>query len=197
MPVATSGDPQTGRTIAEVASFDMKVSGWFKPLDLGAVSGDLKSEGVGVDTARWKEAGAYGVIKYRSAVTGGRLTIDFKLYEVEKGDSPVLQRTYRGAAGDVRKLTHMWCNEVVKYFTGEPGFFGSKLAFCRQGRAAQQEGDGGRLRRLRRVLGQQEQLDQHPAGVVAQRRRRSPSRRTCAATRTCTWRRPAADGRAG
>ena len=71
VPVATSGDPQTGRTIAEVASFDMKVSGWFKPLDLRSISGDLKSEGVGVDTARWKEAGAYGVIKYRSAVTGG------------------------------------------------------------------------------------------------------------------------------
>jgi TolB protein len=133
VPTATSGDPQTGRVIAQVASFDMKVSGWFKPLDLGTVSGDLKIEGVGVDTARWKEAGAYGVIKYRSEVTGGRLTIDFKLYEVEKGDSPVLQRTYRGGQADVRKLTHMWCNEVVRYFTGEPGFFGSKLTFSTKG----------------------------------------------------------------
>ncbi|HTE50995.1 MAG TPA: Tol-Pal system beta propeller repeat protein TolB [Kofleriaceae bacterium] len=133
VPVATSGDPQTGKVIATVASFDMKVSGWFKPVDLGSVAGDLKTEGVGVDTARWKEAGAYGVIKYRSEVTGGRLTIDFKLYEVEKGDRAVLSRTYRGAPGDVRKLTHMWCNEVVKYFTGEPGFFGSRLAFSAKG----------------------------------------------------------------
>jgi TolB protein len=129
VPIATSGDPQTGRVIAQVASFDMKVSGWFKPLELGSVAGDLKGEGVGVDTARWKEAGAYGVIKYRSEVTGNRLSIDFKLYEVEKGDSPVLQRVYRGAPSDVRKLTHMWCNDVVRYFTGEPGFFGSKLSF--------------------------------------------------------------------
>ena len=129
IPTARSGDPQTGKVIAQVANFDMKVSGWFKPLDLSSVSGDLVGEGVGVDSARWKDAGAYGVIKYRSEVTGGRLTIDFKLYEVEKGDRPVLQRTYRGAAGDVRKLTHMWCNDVVMHLAREQGFFGSKLVF--------------------------------------------------------------------
>jgi TolB protein len=133
VPVSTTGDPQSGRVIAEVASFDMRLSGDLKPLDLTGVSGDLRSEGVGVDTERWKDAGAYGVIKYRSEVTGGRVTIDFKLYEVEKGDQPVLTRTYRGAVGDVRKLTHMWCNEVVLYFTRQPGFFGSKITFSTKG----------------------------------------------------------------
>lgn len=133
VPVSTTGDPQTAKVIAQVASFDMKLSGDLKPVDLSAVSGDLRSEGVGVDTQRWKEAGAYGVMKYRSEVSGGRLSIDFKLYEVEKGDQPVLSRNYRGAPGDVRKLTHMWCNEVVLHLTGQPGFFGSKLVFSTKG----------------------------------------------------------------
>ena len=133
VPVSTTGDPQTAKVIAQVASFDMKLSGDLKPVDLNAVSGDLRAEGVGVDTQRWKEAGAYGVMKYRSEVSGGRLSIAFKLYEVEKGDQPVLSRNYRGAPGDVRKLTHMWCNEVVLYLTGQPGFFGSKLVFSTKG----------------------------------------------------------------
>ncbi len=135
VPVSTTGDPQTGRVIAQVASFDMKLSGDLKPVDLSTVSGDLRAEGVGVDTQRWKEAGAYGVMKYRSEVSGGRLSIDFKLYEVEKGDQPVLSRNYRGAPRDVRKLTHMWCNEVVQYLTGQPGFFGSKLVFSTKGKS--------------------------------------------------------------
>ncbi len=133
IPSATTGDPDSGSVVAQVATFDMKVSGWFKPLDMSAIAGNLRGEGVGIDTSRWKEAGAYGVIKYRSEVTGGRLTIDFKLYEVEKGDRPVLQRSYHGAATDVRKLTHMWCNDVVFYYTGELGFFGSRLAFSAKG----------------------------------------------------------------
>ena len=29
---------------------------------------------------------------------------------------------------------HRWCNEVVKYYTNEPGFFGSKIAFTAKGK---------------------------------------------------------------
>jgi TolB protein len=125
IPNAAGGDATTGKMVADVARFDMSVAGWFKPLDGGGYGGNLSSEGMGVDTEKWKAYGAYGVVKFKASGSG----IEFKLYEIEKGDRPVLERSYKGSATDIRKFTHMWCNEVVKYFTGEPGFFGSKLAF--------------------------------------------------------------------
>jgi TolB protein len=129
VPTAAGGDGESGRLIAEVAAFDMKVAGVFRPVDASAYRGDPGAEGLGIDTLKWKESGAFGVMKFKASRSGGGVSIDFKLYEIEKGERPVLERTYKGSKEDVRKLTHMWCNEVVKYYTGEPGFFGSKIAF--------------------------------------------------------------------
>lgn len=131
VPAPAGGDPATGAVVHEVASFDMKVAGWFHPMDGSTYPGNPANEGPSnIDAEKWKASGAYGVMKYRTTVTGGRVTIDFRLYEVQKGDRPVLSRTYKGSTNDLRRLTHMWCNEVVKYYTGEPGFFGSQLTFA-------------------------------------------------------------------
>ena len=129
IPQPVDGDTAVGRTVHDVATFDMKVAGWFKPLDGTGYTGDLRAEGLGVDVARWKDTGAFGVMKFKVTGGGGGISIAFKLYEIEKGDRPVLERTYKGSSADARKLTHQWCNEVVKHMTGEPGFFGSKIAF--------------------------------------------------------------------
>jgi TolB protein len=125
VPPAAGGDNDTGRLVAEVAGFDMKVAGVFRVVDSSAYRGSIEAEGLGIDPGKWKDSGAFGVMKFKAS--GG--SIEFKLYEVEKGERPVLQRTYRGSKEDARKFTHMWCNEVVKYYTGELGFFGSKIAF--------------------------------------------------------------------
>jgi len=125
IPMSPEGEPTASREIATVASFDLGVAGVFKVLDPAGFLSDLKAEGLGVDPKKWKDAGAYGVIKYR--VTAG--DVEFRLYEVAKGATATLTKTYP-RKGDLRQITHRWCNEIVKYYTGEPGFFGSKIAFA-------------------------------------------------------------------
>ncbi|HWO24979.1 MAG TPA: hypothetical protein VNO30_39840 [Kofleriaceae bacterium] len=125
IPMSPESDATASREVATVASFDLGLAGVFKVLDPAGFLADLKAEGLGVDPKKWKDAGAYGVIKYR--VTPGE--VEFRLYEVAKGATPSLTRTYP-RKGDLRQLTHRWCNEVVKYYTGEAGFFGSKIAFA-------------------------------------------------------------------
>ena len=125
IPMSPEGEATASREIATVASFDLGVAGVFKVLDPAGFLADLKAEGVGIDPQRWKDAGAYGVIKYR--VTAG--DVEFRLYEVAKGQAASLTRTYPRKGG-LRQIVHRWCNEVVKYYTGEPGFFGSKIAFA-------------------------------------------------------------------
>jgi len=136
IPLASSGDSKTSKEIHDVANFDMGVAGWFRVLDSSGFPSDLKSEGTSMDPAAWKGVGAFGVVKYRSVVSGRRLTITFKLYEIEKGASPVLQKTYKGSKKDARAFTHSFCNLMVKHFTGELGFFGSKITFASKGRSS-------------------------------------------------------------
>ena len=127
-PLAPEGDA-VSKEIAQVESFDMSVAGVFKVLDPASFLADLKAEGLGIEPQKWKDVGAYGVMKYK--VSGD--SIEFRLYEVSKGATAVLTKTYP-RKDNTRRTVHRWCNEVVKYYTGEPGFFGSQIAFTAKGK---------------------------------------------------------------
>jgi TolB protein len=136
IPVAVDSDGAIAAEVASVASFDLGVAGYFKVLDPASFLADLGAEKLGLDPQKWKDVGAYGVIKYRVVTTGDRVELEARLYEVSKGATPVLTKTYRGAKADLRSFTHAWCNEVVKYYTGDWGFFGSRLTYVAKKRGA-------------------------------------------------------------
>jgi len=129
VPMPPTGDPTLAQLVTQVQTFDLDVSSWFKVLDPKSFLADLKTEGMTIEPERWKNVGAFGVIKTSVTASGGQATLEFKLYEVEKGNQPVLERKYTGPVADARKLTHRWCNDVVRYFTGENGFFGTQMTF--------------------------------------------------------------------
>lgn len=127
--VPRGADSDAGLTaeVEAIASFDLGVSGWFQVLDPRSFLANLEAEKLGIDLQSWKNVGAFGVVKHRARRAGSDVEIEFRLYEIEKGKQPVLSRMYRGP--DLRELVHQWCNEVVKHYTGEDGFFGSKMTF--------------------------------------------------------------------
>lgn len=129
VPSLVGSDGSSAKLVKDVMTYDLEVSSWFTVLDEDGFKGDLQGEGLGIDAQKWKEAGALGVVKARAVVSGGNVTLQFKLYELERGDKPVLEREYTGTSKETRKLVHKWCNEVVEYYTGEPGFFGSSITF--------------------------------------------------------------------
>jgi TolB protein len=147
-------DPAVGKLAAEVQTFDLNVSSWFQVLDPRSFLADSKREGMSLDPQKWKDVGAFGVIKTRVVSTGVNVVMQFKLYELDKGAVPVLEREYKGSVGEARKLTHRWCNDVVKYYTGEDGFFGSRIVFVANGRA------------MKSVVSME--FDGHNAGKVSQ-----------------------------
>jgi len=133
-PIAVDSDATAAAEVAAIATFDLGVAGYFKVLDPKSFRADLGSEKLGLDPQKWKDVGAYGVVKYRVVVTGGNVELEARLYEVSKGTTPVLTKTYRGNRADLRDLVHAWCNEVVFYYTKENSFFGSKLAYVTKGK---------------------------------------------------------------
>jgi TolB protein len=52
-----------------------------------------------------------------------------RLFVVSRGREPVLQREYDVAQNEVKRAVHQFDNEVVKWFTGSPAFFGSRLVY--------------------------------------------------------------------
>ena len=132
-PIATPLAPNAdaaAREVSQVESMDLSLSGVFKIVDPKSFLADLNSEGLGIEPQKWKDVGAFGVVKYQ--VSGD--SIEFRLYEVSKGNTAVLTKAYKRAGSATRQIVHRWDNEVVKYYTHEPGFFGSQIAFTAKGR---------------------------------------------------------------
>ncbi len=129
VPLPVSSDVAVAKIITDVQTFDLGASSWFKVLDPKSFLADLISEGLSIEPQKWKDVGAFGVVKARATVSGGQVKLEFKLYEIDKGAVAVLEKTYTGAASDARKLTHKWCNDVVKHYTGEQSFFGASIVY--------------------------------------------------------------------
>jgi TolB protein len=123
------GDKTSAQTITDVDANDLTLSGYFKVIDQKATLANLAAEQLTINPQDWKNVGAEGVAKVRVTAFGGDLKLECRLYEVAKGDQPVLSKDYKGPAAQVRSLAHQWAAEVVRYYTGEDSFFNSRIAF--------------------------------------------------------------------
>lgn len=129
------GDGDLVGTAADIERRDLDVVGLFRLLDPASFPDSLVKEGMGFSSDFWSQVGAQGVAKLRVAHEGGGFVVEGRLYQVGRGESPVLSKTYHGS--DFRQLVHAWANDVVMQFTGTRGVFGSRIAFSMSGRAGE------------------------------------------------------------
>ncbi len=134
-----------GDEFGDVVRRDAELSAGFQVVDRRSLPAALIKE-TGFDVEQWKQTGAQAVIK--NAIIGGQ--VKFQLYDLKKGGKPVLSQGF--PAGDKRKAAHRFMNEVIKYYTGTPGVFGSRIAFVRTRRSPEvsknvftMEMDGGNV----------------------------------------------------
>lgn len=117
-----------GDEVGDIIRKNAKLSAGFQVLGRRSLPGALVRE-KGFNRDKWTQTGAQAVIK--NATVGGQ--VKFQLYDLAKGSKPVLSRGF--PAKDKRKAAHRFMNEVVKYYTGIPGVFGSRIAFVRTRRS--------------------------------------------------------------
>lgn len=123
------GDAQVSSTVTDVASRDFTLSSMFQVLDPKSFTANLEKEGLSIDPASWRNVGAEGVIKGNSSMRGSNVHLELRLYVVSRGADAVLKKEFDVAPTAVRGAVHQFANEVVKYFTGTAGSFGSRLVF--------------------------------------------------------------------
>jgi TolB protein len=123
------GDKTTGGQIAAQLGNDLALSGFFKVIDSAATLANLQTEGLNINPQDWRNVGAEGVVKGRLTPYGSEVKVEFRLFEVGKGDTPVLAKDYRAPAGQLRGIVHQWAGEIVRFYTGEEPFFNSRIVF--------------------------------------------------------------------
>ncbi|WP_394838289.1 hypothetical protein LVJ94_15400 [Pendulispora rubella] len=150
------GERETSNTVVDVASKDFTLSSIFQVLDPKSFTANLGAEGTGIDPASWRNIGAEGVVKGTSAMRGSNVHLDLRLFVVSRGAEAVLKKEYDVPPSGVRAAVHQFCNEVVKWFTGTAGTFGTRLVFSATTGRGQKgifsvDSDGHGLSRLQTV----------------------------------------------
>ncbi len=117
------GVPQQGK-LGDLLRKNASISGGFEVISRRAMPANL-ARAKGFDPAAWNSLGA-DVVVMADAV-GPQMKL--KLYDVGKGNKPVLSKGY--PASDPLKAANRFMNDVINYYTNEPGVFGSRIAFVR------------------------------------------------------------------
>jgi len=127
--VPPSGDDGVGRTVSDTSSRDFVLSSLFQVLDPKSFTANLSAEGFSIDPASWRTVGAEGVVKGMTSMRGSNVHLELKLFVVSRGAAAVLEKQYDVPPNGVRGAVHQFDNEVVKWFTGTAGSFGTRLVF--------------------------------------------------------------------
>lgn len=133
------GDGELGSSGAEVMRNDFRLVSLFEVLDARSFVADLQAEGLGVTESAWSSVGAQGVIKGQISRTGGQIRVEMRLYELARGTTATLSRTYSGGVGELRNFMHDFANLVMEQLTGRRGAFGTRITFARRVREGRKD----------------------------------------------------------
>ena len=136
-PVAIApvlGEPASGKIVLDVLGADFERSGLFKVLDPASFLEGPTKEGTTaatIDFSKWVTVGAAGLVKAIAKVQGDEVVVEFHLFDVGRA-AEVLHGTYSAKVAAVRQVAHRFADDVLKYFTQEPGIFETRIAYVRE-----------------------------------------------------------------
>ncbi|MGA1191346.1 MAG: hypothetical protein ACO3XO_03585, partial [Bdellovibrionota bacterium] len=115
----------------------------------------------------WSVIGAEGLVRGAIQQSGNRMTVQMYLFDVQR-QQMALGKEYEGEPEQFRDIADRFSNEVLQYFTGTAGVFGSKIVFAsRVGRFKElfkMDVDGGDVRQLTDERGLTIAPAFHPSG---------------------------------
>jgi TolB protein len=119
--------------IGQVLRSDLALSGIFDVLD---PKGFLADSGEGLTASsirftRWRDVGAEGLVKALVRKTSADTAGEFHLFEVRAGRE-VLFQVHRGPPAAARLLAHRFADDVIQYYTREPGVFLTRILALRK-----------------------------------------------------------------
>lgn len=157
------------REIPKTLLRDLDLSGYFKTLQPESyVETPGKCGGASnIAFSDWTAIGSDFVIRGSAFQTENSLRVQLYLIDAFK-QSSVLAKEYNGSAADGVMMAHKFANEIMKFFTGELGPFGSQIAYSiKTGRfkeLAIMDMDGSNIRQLTSNKGLAKNVSFSPSG---------------------------------
>ena len=133
------GAAEPGRAVMEVLAADLDRSGLFRLLDPNSFLADPR-EGIepkAIDFSRWMSVGAQGLVKAAAQVTGDTVQVEFRLYDPARG-AEQMHGTYSAPSSGQRQIAHRFADDLVRFFTHEPGDFQTRIAYVRETESGKQ-----------------------------------------------------------
>jgi TolB protein len=131
MCARTDGSSDVSLTIPRTITKDLQISGLFKlidPANFLEAPGSCKGPEEFAYTD-WTVIGAEGLVRGEvTEVAKDKIRVDLFLFDVLQ-QKPVIARRYTGSVADYSMMAHRFANEILLYFTGERGIFGTRIAY--------------------------------------------------------------------
>ena len=129
-----------GVEISQVISSNLERSGLFAPLDPKSFTEQNLEVGVQPQFPLWKAINAQALVNGQVTVDGGRLRVDFRLWDVFS-QQQLLGLQFTSTPENWRRIAHKISDAVYERLTGEKGYFDTRVVFVAE--------SGGRLNRTK------------------------------------------------
>jgi TolB protein len=125
----TAAAAEPAERIARVVAADLSGTGLFREIDPAAHRGLVTGFEAPVEHARWRALGVQALVTGAAAVTGGRVSVKFRLWDVLTGQEVGQGLQFSGGAEAWRRMAHKVADAVYARITGEGGYFDSRVVF--------------------------------------------------------------------
>lgn len=165
------GTVELAQEIPQVMARNLDLSGYFDVINPNSyIEAPGKcSDVTGFAYSDWSVIGVEGLVKGVIRVEDGRMVVKLYLHDVQL-QKVVLGKEYVADVTQIRTIAHKFSNEILKFFTGEAGVFGSQIAFAgKVGRFKElfiMDMDGSNVRQLTNDRGLAMSLAWHPSGLA-------------------------------
>ena len=131
------GAQDPGATLQAVLAQDFERSGLFRLLDPASFLAPPDEDLTGIDFSKWQTVGAQALVKLSCEPPAAEVKCEMHLYDVARGQE-LLHGTYTALRQALRLAAHRFGDDVVRYFTREPGVFQTRIAYVREGEGGKQ-----------------------------------------------------------
>ncbi|WP_170385057.1 Tol-Pal system beta propeller repeat protein TolB [Ruegeria atlantica] len=147
---------QYANDISRVVAADLTGTGLFREISSDAFISRVSSFDAPIQFADWKAINADALVTGAVNVSGNRLTVRFRVWDVFSGQELGNGLQFAGTTDGWRRMAHKVADQVYSRITGEGAYFDSRVAFVsesgpkdqRQKRLAIMDYDGANVQYL-------------------------------------------------
>ena len=136
MPIAVpafvaehSGGARYTDALARVVVANLTGTGLFREVPAQAHIARISSFDAGISFPDWRAVNVQALITGAVSVSGNRMNVKFRVYDVVSGQQLGQGLQFAGTADDWRRMGHKVSDAVYSRITGEDGYFDSRVVF--------------------------------------------------------------------